>query len=64
FVSFMTVQPDRTVINQYVKSMGQKLLQKNNEIWLMGKMAEHIDPKLLSDRIQVFSSMEETISML
>lgn len=46
FVSFMTIQPDRNVINQYVKSMGQKLLQKNNEIWLMGKMVEHIDKNL------------------
>jgi hypothetical protein len=64
FVSFMTVQPDRNVINQYVKSMGQKLLQKNNEIWLMGKMVEHIDQKVLTDRIRVFDSMEETINMI
>jgi hypothetical protein len=64
FVSFMTVQPDRNVINQYVKSMGQKLLQKNNEIWLMGNMVEHIDQKILSERIRVFDSMDETISML
>ena len=64
FISFMTVQPDRSVINQYVKSMGQKLLQKNNEIWLMGKMVEYIDEKVLTDRIRVFDSMEETINML
>ncbi len=64
FISFMTVQPDRSVINQYVKSMGQKLLQKNNEIWLMGKMVEYIDEKVLTDRIRVFDSIEETINML
>lgn len=28
FVSFMTIQPDRSVINQYVKSMGQKITAK------------------------------------
>lgn len=64
FISFMTVQPDRSVINQYVKSMGQKLLQNNNEIWLMGKMVEHIDQKVLTDKIRIFDSMEETINMI
>ena len=64
FVSFMTIQPDRNVINQYVKTMGQKLLQKNNEIWLMGKMTEHIDSKNLPDRIRIFDSMEETIESI
>jgi DNA-binding transcriptional MerR regulator len=61
FVTFMTVQPDRNVVNQYVKIMEQKLLLKNNEIWLIGKMTEHIDRKNLSDRTFVFDSMEETI---
>lgn len=64
FVSFMTIQPDRNVINQYVKSMGQKLLQKNNEIWLMGKMVEHIDKKSLPERIRIFDSMEETMETI
>jgi hypothetical protein len=64
FVSFMTIQPDRNVINQYVKTMGQKLLQKTNEIWLMGKMTEHIDTKNLPDRIRIFDSMEETIESI
>ncbi|MCI9844112.1 MerR family transcriptional regulator [Flavobacterium pectinovorum] len=61
FVTFMTVQPDRSVVNQYVKTMEQKLLLKSNEIWLAGKMAEHIDRKNLSERTFVFDSMEETI---
>lgn len=64
FVSFMTIQPDRSIIDQYVKSMGQKLLQKNNEIWLMGNMSEHINNEILPERIRIFDSMEETISAL
>lgn len=61
FVTFMTVQPDRNVVNQYVKTMEQKLLLKSNEIWLLGKMVEHIDRKNLSERTFVFDSMQETI---
>lgn len=64
FVSFMTVQPDRSVINQYVKSMGNKLLAANNEIWLMGYMIEHIDATILPDRIKLFHSMDETLEAL
>ena len=64
FVSFMTVQPDRRVINQYVKSMGQKLLEKNNEIWLMGGMIEYIDETVLPERIKLFYSMDETLERI
>ncbi|PXY44285.1 MerR family transcriptional regulator [Flavobacterium hydrophilum] len=64
FVTFMTVQPDRSVVNQYVKTMEQKLLLKSNEIWLIGKMTEHIDRKNLSERTLVFDSMEETIQRI
>ncbi|MNQ40535.1 hypothetical protein D3C85_541920 [compost metagenome] len=64
FVSFMTIQPDRSVINQYVKSMGQKLLAKNNEIWLMGNMVEHIDETVLPERIKLFYSMDETLERI
>jgi methanogenic corrinoid protein MtbC1 len=64
FVTFMTLQPDRSIINQYVKKMEQRLLLKNNEIWLMGKMVEHIDRENLSERTFVFNSMEETINKI
>lgn len=62
FVTFMTIQPDRNVVNQYVKTMEQKLLLKNNEIWIMGRMTENIDRQKLSERTFVFDSMEETIN--
>ena len=64
FVTFMTVQPDRTNVNQYVKTMEQKLLLKKNEIWLMGKMTEHIDRENLSQRTFIFDSIEETINKI
>ncbi|MBP4138813.1 MerR family transcriptional regulator [Flavobacterium geliluteum] len=64
FVSFMTIQPDRNIINQYVKTMEEKLLKGNNEIWLMGSMTEHIDRDNLSEKIRVFSSMDETINQI
>ena len=64
FVSFMTIQPDRSVINQYVKNMGQKLLINNNQIWIMGKMAEYIERENLPEQIHIFDSIDETISRI
>ena len=64
FVTFMTVQPDRSIINQYVKTMEQKLLLKNNEIWLAGKMVQYIDRKNLSERTFIFDTMEETLDKI
>ncbi|MDR7211416.1 MerR family transcriptional regulator [Flavobacterium piscis] len=64
FVTFMTIQPDHSVINQYIKKMEQKLLLKNNEIWLMGRMVQHIDRQNLSERTFVLDSMEETINKI
>ena len=64
FISFMTIQPDRSVINQYVKTMAQKLLHGDNEIWLMGNMVEYLETKNLSPKVRIFNSMEETISQI
>jgi len=64
FVTFMTIQPDHSIVNQYVKKMEQKLLLKNNEIWLMGQMAKHIERQHLSERTFVFDSIEETINKI
>lgn len=64
FVSFMTVQPDNNVINQYVKEMGEKLLINNNEIWLMGGMTEYIERENLPEKLRIFSTIDETISQI
>jgi DNA-binding transcriptional MerR regulator len=64
FVSFMTVQPDHNVINQYVKEMGEKLLINNNEIWLMGGMTEYIERENLPEKLRIFSTIDETISQI
>jgi len=64
FVTFMTVQPDFSIINEYVKVMEEKLLLENNEIWIMGRMAEYIKREHLSERTFVFDTIEETIEKL
>lgn len=64
FVTFMTVQPDHSAVNDYVKTMEEKLLVQGNEIWIMGRMTEHIDRKNLSPKTFVLDSLEETVNKL
>jgi hypothetical protein len=36
FVTYLTVQPDRDSINEYVRQMEDELLDNNTELWFTG----------------------------
>lgn len=62
FVSYLTTQPDRSTVNQYVNSMSTELLNNTNEIWLIGRVVEYIETKNLNQRIHIFNSIEELVT--
>lgn len=64
FVSYLTIQPDRNIINQYVSTMGSELLNNSNEIWLIGKMVEYIETENLNQKIHIFNSIEELVMQI
>ncbi|AYN04980.1 MULTISPECIES: MerR family transcriptional regulator [unclassified Flavobacterium] len=64
FVSYLTTQPDRTIVNQYVKNMSSELLNKSNEIWLIGKVVEHIESENLDQRVHIFNSIEKLVMQI
>jgi DNA-binding transcriptional MerR regulator len=64
FVSYLTVQPERDVLNQYVGKMAEELLDENTELWYLGRLAEFIDREGLSDKISVFDSVAELVGKL
>jgi MerR family transcriptional regulator, light-induced transcriptional regulator len=60
FVSYLTVQPTKDEINDYIELLRKEILQKNgNELWLIGKMTEYLDPKTLDSKIKIFHSIAE-----
>jgi DNA-binding transcriptional MerR regulator len=61
FVSYLTIQPDRNIVNQYVDNMSSELLNNFNEIWLIGKMVEYIETKNLNQKVHIFNSIEELV---
>lgn len=64
FVSYLTVQPERDAVNDYVGKMAEELLDDNTELWYLGRLAEFIDRKGISDKITVFDSITELVGKL
>jgi DNA-binding transcriptional MerR regulator len=64
FVSYLTVQPERDAVNEYVGKMAEVLLDENTELWYLGRLAEFIEREGLSDKIFVFDSITELLEKL
>lgn len=58
FVSYLTVQPDKESVNDYVIQMKQELEDQNTQLWFIGRMTVNINTSILSDNMFVFNSIE------
>ena len=61
FVSYLTVQPDKDSVNDYIKRMIEELLDENTELWYVGRMTKFIKKESLSDSVKVFNSITDLI---
>lgn len=64
FVSYLTVQPERDILDKYVQKMTDELLDETTELWYIGRMVEFIKKEGLSDRITIFSSITELVDQI
>lgn len=64
FISYLTIEPNKDIINNYVNSMESKVLDENSEVWFMGKMTEFIDENLLSNQIIKITSLLNFVNKL
>lgn len=64
FVSYLTVQPDKDSVNNYVEEMNNKLLCKTTEIWYIGRMVEHIKEDKLNQKLHIFKSINELVEAI
>lgn len=64
FLTYMTVEPDKEAINDYIKKVNDEVIMTHNsEFWVLGKMTEHIDEKLHKN-IKIFKSIPEVVNYL
>ena len=61
FISYLTVQPERDTINEYVDQMSNELLDDTTELWYIGRMVEFINASKKSDRMSIFHSINDLV---
>lgn len=64
FISYMTVQPDKNAVNDYVKEIQDSVLKEDSEVWLIGRMVEEIKNSNLNKSTKVFQSISDLVNEL
>ena len=62
YVSYLTVQPERDILDSYVQKMSEELIDDETELWFIGRQTEFINREGLSDKITIFSSINELVN--
>jgi DNA-binding transcriptional MerR regulator len=62
FVSYLTIEPNRESVNDYVDQMKQELEDDTTQLWFTGRMAAHIAPTKFSEKLLVFNSIESLVA--
>ena len=59
FVTYMTVEPTKDEINNYVEKIKNEILiDGNSECWFIGKMISEINSEILNEKTKTFQSIE------
>lgn len=64
YVCYMTVEPNISEVNSYIKTIKDEILEESSELVLMGRMTENVDLRLLSDKITKYHSIKEFINSI
>lgn len=64
FVSYLTVQPEKDIIDSYIQKMSDELLDDTTELWYIGRMVEFIKKEEVSERITIFNSITELVDCI
>lgn len=64
FVSYLTVQPERDILDEYIQKMSDELVDDKTQLWFTGRMVEFINKEGLSDKISIFNSISELVDKI
>ena len=61
YICYSTVEPDKENINNYIKEISEEILDETANLWLIGRMIENIDVKLITEKITTFKNIKELV---
>lgn len=64
YVCYMTVEPNKDEVNHYIKSLKQDILDETSNLYLIGRMTENVDSKLITEKITTFNSIKELVEFI
>ncbi|NNT71780.1 MerR family transcriptional regulator [Flavobacterium sp. IMCC34852] len=64
YICYMTVEPNQYEVNNYIKSLNEQILEKSSKLWLIGRMTENVEAKMITDKITTFSSIRELVEFI
>ena len=64
YLCYMTVEPNASAINNYIKEIKNEILTDNSNFWITGKMVENIEANLVNEKITVFTSIQDIVKLL
>lgn len=65
FVSYLTIEPNKDEINNYITRMNTEVVSDNaTQLWLLGRMVQFIDPKLIQPNTTLFHSIDGLVAQL
>lgn len=64
YVCYMTVEPNKTEVNNYIKSLNDQILEESSNLWIIGRMTENIDAKMITKKTTTFSSIKELVEFI
>ena len=64
YVSYLTVEPNKDLVNNYVNKINTEILDETSELWLLGRLVEFIDTTKLSPNTKIHHSISELVNYL
>ncbi len=64
FISYITVEPNPLLINDYIKQVKKEVLTDDSQLWVIGRMVENIDSRLADDKLHIFDSIDRLVQKL
>ena len=64
YVGYLTVKPVKEDLDAYLKEFSSEILDANSQIWLLGRMTQFVDNKMLPDTFSIFNSISSLVDAL
>jgi DNA-binding transcriptional MerR regulator len=64
YVSYLTVQPTKEDVNDYLQEIATEVMDANSQVWLLGRITESIDLSSIPANISLFNSIPDLVKEL